>query len=68
MALENDGKLNAYMQESFENIKIVKALNAEKNLSSNLCSVCNDLWSVWYCSRIFNLWFFSRIITSYKLL
>ena len=46
MALENDGKLNAYMQESFENIKIVKALNAEKNLSSSLHDRIKENYSI----------------------
>ena len=35
-SLESDGKVNAFMQESFENIKIVKALSAEKNLCTSL--------------------------------
>ena len=35
-SLESDGKVNAFMQESFENIKIVKALSAEKNMCSSL--------------------------------
>ena len=35
-SLESDGKVNAFMQESFENIKIVKALSAEKNLYTSL--------------------------------
>lgn len=35
-SLESDGRVNAFMQESFENIKIVKAMSAEKLLSSSL--------------------------------
>lgn len=34
--LESDGKVNSFMQESLENIKIVKALEAEDNVSSEL--------------------------------
>lgn len=34
--LENDGSVNAFMQETFENIKVVKALDGEKGVSSSL--------------------------------
>ena len=34
--LENDGSVNAFMQETFENIKVVKALDGNKNVSSSL--------------------------------
>lgn len=34
--LENDGTVNAFMQETFENIKVVKAMEGEKGVSSSL--------------------------------
>lgn len=34
--LSSDGKVNSFMQESLENIKIVKALEAEQNVSDEL--------------------------------
>lgn len=34
--LENDGSVNAFMQETFENIKVVKALDGENGVSSSL--------------------------------
>ena len=45
-ALESDGYINAYMQESFENIKIVKAYNAEENFSSSLKEKLKDNYQV----------------------
>ncbi len=35
-ALESDGKVNAFMQESYENIKMIKANDAETNFSKLL--------------------------------
>lgn len=35
-SLESDGKLNAYMQESFENIKIIKSTNSQQNFINSL--------------------------------
>ena len=35
-SLESDGKVNAFMQESFENIKIVKAMSSENLLKNAL--------------------------------
>ena len=34
--LENDGKVNAFMQETYENMKIIKALNGSEGVSHSL--------------------------------
>ena len=34
--LENDGKVNAFMQETYENMKVIKALDGTRGVSSSL--------------------------------
>ena len=45
-SLESDGKLNAYMQESFENIKIVKATNSQGNFINALNEKIKDNYNI----------------------
>lgn len=45
-SLESDGKINAFMQESFENIKIVKATNTQQNFTKTLESKLKDNYSI----------------------
>ena len=45
-ALESDGNVNAFMQESFENIKVVKAMTAEDGFSSYLEDKLKDNYNI----------------------
>lgn len=45
-SLESDGKLNAYMQESFENLKIVKASNSQINFINTLNEKIKDNYNI----------------------
>ena len=45
-SLESDGRLNAFMQESFENIKIVKATNSQGNFINALDDKLKENYSI----------------------
>lgn len=44
-SLKSDGEVNSFIQESFENIHMVKALEANSNFSSSLNDKLNDNYS-----------------------
>lgn len=45
-SLESDGKVNAFMQESFENIRIVKATNSEERVKDGLKDRLKENWLI----------------------
>lgn len=45
-ALQSDGKVNAFMQESFENIKLVKAMEIENNLNHHLDELIEENYKI----------------------
>lgn len=46
LSLESDGTVNAFMQESFENIRIVKATNSEERVKVGLKDRLKENWSI----------------------
>ena len=46
LGLESDGKVNAFMQESFENIRIVKATNSEERVKDGLKDRLKENWLI----------------------